>query len=142
MPTSKKQKAAPPPFPRVRRDHATETAEDYVEAIAQVLAEHGVCRGADLARHFEVSHVTVSKIVARLKAEGLIAARPYGPLELTPAGRRLATVSQERHLIVLRFLRAIGVDEATAQADAEGIEHHVSKVTLARFSEFVARHGA
>jgi len=116
-----------------------ETAEDYVEAVASILAEQGTCRGMDLARHFDVSHVTVSKILARLKVEGLVRARPYGPVELTEAGARLADASQQRHQIVLRFLMAIGVDEKTAHIDAEGIEHHVSQRTLARFRDFLDR---
>ena len=38
------------PHRRTRRDHATETAEDYVEAIADIVDEHGSCRVVDLAR--------------------------------------------------------------------------------------------
>ena len=34
------------------------------------------------------------------------------------------------HKIVLDFLHAIGVPPDIAEADAEGIEHHVSEVTL------------
>lgn len=114
-----------------------ETAEDYVEAVATIAAQQGACRGADLARHFDVSHVTVSKILTRLKAEGLLRARPYGPVELTETGKRLASMSQQRHETVLRFLLAIGVDEETAHIDAEGIEHHVSQGTLLRFRAFL-----
>ncbi len=36
-------------------------------------------------------------------------------------------------------LVALGVDEETADADAEGIEHHVSKETLAAFRRFLGR---
>ena len=43
------------PHQRTRRDHATETAEDYVEAIAEILSESGVCRANDLARRFTES---------------------------------------------------------------------------------------
>jgi len=129
----------PNEFRRPRHDHATETAEDYVEAVAQFEAENGECRGADLARLFEVSHVTVTKTVARLKEEGLVDTRPYGPITLTPRGRRLARSSQERHDLVLRFLLAIGVSEETARIDAEGIEHHVSKETLDCFRQLIKR---
>ena len=45
----------------------------------------------------------------------------------------MAAQSRYRHEIVVGFLRAIGVSEETAQADAEGIEHHVSNETLAAF---------
>ena len=45
----------------------------------------------------------------------------------------MAREARRRHEIVYRFLLAIGVDEPTAAIDAEGIEHHVSPKTLARF---------
>lgn len=124
-------------FRRTRHDHATETAEDYVEAIAQIGQENGECRGADLARLFQVSHVTVTKTIARLKDEGLVETQPYAPIALTPAGKKLARKCQERHDLVLGFLRAIGVDEETARIDAEGIEHHVSKETLKCFQRVI-----
>ncbi len=124
-------------FSRIRRDHANETAEDYVEAIAEQIAKSGSCRGADLAREFGVSHVTVTKTVARLQAEGLVETEPYGPLRLTDSGAKLAAKSIERHQAVLNFLIAIGVSPATAASDTEGIEHHVSEETLECFAEVV-----
>ncbi len=124
---------------RTRRDHAAETAEDYVEAIASLLAEKGICRVVDLARRFDVSHVTVTKIIARLKESGLVVSEPYKPLELTDLGQRLANKSRKRHQTVYEFLLAIGVREAVAASDSEGIEHHVSPETLAAMQEFLNR---
>ena len=37
--------------------------------------------------------------------------------------------------MVLRFLRSLGIPEDAAEIDAEGLEHHVSERTLARFAE-------
>ncbi len=122
---------------RTRRDHAVETAEDYVEAISQVLADKGVCRVVDLARRFDVSHVTVTKIVSRLKENGLVISEPYKPLELTDAGRRLAERSRQRHEVVYQFLLAHGVSKAVAATDSEGIEHHVSPETLKAMQSFL-----
>ena len=122
---------------RTRRDHAAETTEDYVEAISRVLADKGVCRVIDLARRFDVSHVTVTKIVARLKESGLVVSEPYRPLELTEMGRRLASKSRRRHEVVFQFLLSIGVPEAIAAVDSEGIEHHVSPETLEAMRVFV-----
>jgi DtxR family manganese transport transcriptional regulator len=118
---------------RTRNDHAQETAEDYVEAIDEVNGASGKCRVVDLARQFDVSHVTVTKVVARLKREGLVTSEPYGPLELTEAGRQLAAKSRRQHEVVYQFLLAIGVSEKVAAIDTEGIEHHVSKQTLECF---------
>ena len=124
---------------RTRDDHALETAEDYVEAIDDISIKQGKCRVVDLARHFGVSHVTVTKIVKRLVREELVETRPYQPISLTAHGKKLAAKSRRCHEIVLNFLLALGVDERTAAIDAEGIEHHVSPQTLKRFEQFTAR---
>src|SRR2546429_2261459 len=50
-----------------RHEHAMETAQDYVEAIADLAAVHGEARAVDLARRLGVSHVTVIRTVARLQ---------------------------------------------------------------------------
>ena len=127
------------PHRRTRSDHSTETAEDYVEAVAQFVEDHGCCRGVDLARQFDVSQVTVNRIVDRLQREGLLATEPYRPIKLTSKGKRLAEKCRRRHEVVYEFLLAIGLDEQTAAIDAEGIEHHVSPKTLERFRELSAR---
>lgn len=124
---------------RTRHDHATETAEDYVEAIAEIEHQNAKCRVTDLATHFAVSHVTVSKTLARLKKEGLVDTQPYGPVTLTNDGRQLAADSRARHEIVYAFLIWMGVSEATAITDAEGIEHHVSQETLHRMKTLSAQ---
>ena len=123
---------------RTRKDHSTETAEDYVEAVADLIDERGTCRVVDLARYFAVSHVTVTKTVARLQAAGYVTSEPYRPIELTRKGRRVANESRRRHEIVLQFLLSLGISREVAEIDAEGMEHHVSKETLDRFEAFAA----
>jgi DtxR family manganese transport transcriptional regulator len=143
VPPPKPSKPTPTPTPprrghqRTRLDHASETAEDYVEAIAEVLERAGSCRVKDLAERFGVSHVTVVRTVGRLAAEGLVTTEPYKPVELTARGRRLARACRERHEVVYRFLLAIGVPEKIAAVDSEGLEHHVSRATLERFRAIV-----
>ncbi len=126
------------PHVRTRRDHSTETAEDYVEAVLQVIDSRGACRVVDLAKRFGVSHVTVTKTVSRLQAAGYLTSEPYGPIILTRKGRRVANESMKRHQIVLEFLLALGIGRSVAEVDAEGMEHHVSQETLSKFEAFVA----
>ncbi len=125
---------------RIRADHATEVAEDYVEAIDDVCREKGACRVVDLAKRFGVSHVTVSRTIGRLVRDGYVETRPYRPLELTAKGRRVAKRARSRHEIVYRFLLALGVGERTAALDSEGIEHHVSRETLRAMQQFTQEH--
>jgi len=123
---------------RTRSDHATELTEDYVEAISEIIEENGICRAVDLSQKFQVSHVTVNRTVGRLRRDGFVETEPYGPISLTEKGKRTARESMERHQIVLDFLIALGVSEATATIDSEGIEHHVSPETLAAMREFIS----
>lgn len=134
MDTKRSQAAS---FRKVREDHSSETAEDYLEALWEIRTETGQCRIVDLARHMGVSHVTVIKRIARLKEQGLVRTEPYQPIELTPLGRRLAAACRRRHEIVQSFLVAIGVPMPDARRDAEGIEHHVSEATLERMESFL-----
>ncbi len=126
-------------FRQTRDAHRAEVAEDYVELIAELIDSAGEARAVDVARRLGVSHATVVKTVNRLQQSGLVLSRPYRAIFLTDKGRRMAHVARKRHRIVLEFLRTIGVSEETAQADAEGMEHHVSRETLAAFGRVIKK---
>jgi len=119
---------------QTRREHTSETAEDYVEAIADLTAVQGEARVMELARRLGVTHVTVNRTLSRLQREGFVSVQPYRAIFLTAIGRKLAIECQHRHDLVVAFLRSFGIPEKTAEIDAEGIEHHVSPATLAAFS--------
>ena len=127
-------------FQRVRDAHQTELAEDYVELIAKLIDETGEARVVDLADWLGVSKATVNNTIQRLQRDGLVTSRPYRSIFLTDEGRKLAEQSRERHHLVRDFLMALGVDPTTADADAEGVEHHVSPKTLDIFRAFLKKH--
>jgi DtxR family transcriptional regulator, manganese transport regulator len=116
-------------------------AEDYVEAIQETIKRCGRCRAVDLARRFSVSQVTVNRTIGRLVRDGLVLTEPYGPLELTEDGKRLAEAAEQRHTTVFNLLIAIGVDPETASIDSEGMEHHASPKTLEAIERFLKRSG-
>ena len=122
-------------FDRIRRAHQSEVAEDYVEMIAELIAETGEARSVDLAARFGVTSPTVNAIIQRLQREDLVETRPYRSIFLTAAGQALADKARDRHRIVRDFLLTIGLPETIAEEDAEGIEHHVSPETLAVFAK-------
>lgn len=124
-------------FSKMRRDHKGETAEDYVELIAQLTLQSGEARTVELAKRLGVSHVTVTKTIRRLVREGLVRTEPYRSIFLTDLGRQLAQRTSDRHELVVSFLRKLGVASADAELDAEGIEHHVSDTTLAAMRRFL-----
>jgi len=124
---------------RTRQEHSEETAQDYVEMIAELIETTGEARVIDLARRLGVTHVTVSRTLQRLRRAGLITSLPYRSIFLTSAGKRLSEESRHRHEVVVEFLQAIGVSDAVANSDAEGIEHHVSDETLAAFEKHLRK---
>ena len=137
-PVPRSPKARPPlkttGLQRTREENAQETAQDYVEMIAELIATAGEARVTDLARRMGVTHVTVNRTVQRLRRDGLVTALPYRSIFLTASGRRLSQVARRRHEIVSEFLRSLGVPGDVADADAEGMEHHVSRESLAAFA--------
>ena len=124
-------------FSKARSAQSAALLEDYAELIADLLASAGEARSIDIARRLGVSHATVAKSIARLKREGLVTARPYRGVFLTEAGRALAERVRARHRLVVDVLVALGVPQEAAESDAEGIEHHVSDITLKSFARFL-----
>jgi DtxR family manganese transport transcriptional regulator len=124
---------------KTRQARAVEIAQDYVEVIADLIAEGGEARVVDVARRIGVTHVTVNRTVARLRKQGLLASERYRSIFLTDEGIQLAHQVKRRHEIVLSFLKALGVREKIALSDAEGIEHHVSDETLRAFERFTRK---
>src|SRR5262249_51987136 len=124
---------------RTRSAHTSETAEDYVEIISQLIESAGEARAADIARRLGITHVTVTRTVARLQRDGFVRHEPYRSIFLTEKGSELARRCRAKHEIVYNFLRALGISDQAAHADAEGIEHHVSDETLQTFESFVRK---
>ncbi|HQR82885.1 MAG TPA: manganese-binding transcriptional regulator MntR [Thiotrichales bacterium] len=133
------QQAQAARFQQARDARSAATAQDYVELISDLIATEGEARSVDVAKRLGVSHATVVKTINRLQKEGLINTKPYRGIFLTPTGEDLAAESRHRHQVVAKLLMALGVDEENAQVDAEGMEHHISAVTLAAFEAFLAR---
>jgi DtxR family manganese transport transcriptional regulator len=129
-------------FGKTRTAQSTALMEDYVELIADLLANNGEARPTDVARRLGVSHATAIKSISRLKREGLATAKPYRGVFLTEAGHQLASRVRARHRLLVDVLVALGVPLEAAEDDAEGMEHHVSDVSLAAFSRFLKDRGS
>ena len=123
-------------FKKVRDEHRTENTEDYLEIIADLLNSKGEARIVDIASKLDIAQATANKTIQRLQSQGFIKKEPYRSIFLTLKGQEVASVSKKRHIIVLTFLKNLGLDARTAEADAEGIEHHVSNKTLKKMEQF------
>ena len=123
-------------FKKVRDAHKSENTEDYLEIIADLLSSKGEARIVDIASKLDIAQATANKTIQRLQNQGFVKKEPYRSIFLTLKGQELASVSKKRHIIVLTFLKNLGLDVRTAEADAEGIEHHVSDKTLKKMEQF------
>ena len=127
-------------FRKARDARRTELFEDYVELIADLIATKGEARAVEVAQRMGVTQATVARMIRRLVDKGLVKSEPYRAIFLTSAGDHIARAARDRHVVVLRFLKALGVSDASARQDAEGIEHHVCSETLEIMRDFAAHH--
>ena len=127
-------------FKKVRDAHKSENTEDYLEIIADLLNVKGEARIVDIASKLDIAQATANKTIQRLQNQGFVKKEPYRSIFLTLRGQQVASISKKRHIIVLTFLKNLGLDIKTAEADAEGIEHHVSDKTLKKMEQFNKRY--
>ena len=127
-------------FKKVRDAHKSENTEDYLEIIADLLNVKGEARIVDIASKLDIAQATANKTIQRLQNQGFVKKEPYRSIFLTLKGQQLASISKKKHIIVLTFLKNLGLDIKTAEADAEGIEHHVSEKTLKKMEQFNKRY--
>ena len=127
-------------FKKVRDAHKSENTEDYLEIIADLLNVKGEARIVDIASRLDIAQATANKTIQRLQNQGFVKKEPYRSIFLTLKGQQVASISKKRHIIVLTFLKNLGLDIKTAEADAEGIEHHVSDKTLKKMEQFNKRY--
>jgi Mn-dependent DtxR family transcriptional regulator len=117
--------------------HATpsQSAEDYLERIHELIQEKGYARVVDIASSLKVKQASVTSMVQKLGEAGYLKYEKYRGLILTPSGREVALRIQQRHETLSRFFSVFGLDAETQRRDIEGIEHHLSGETLEVLAE-------
>ncbi len=119
--------------------HTSAAVEDYLERILELIDTKGYARVVDIAGRLEISQASVTNMVQRLDAEGLLKYEKYRGLVLTSSGEALARSITRRHQLLSDFLKLLGLDDATIYHDVEGMEHHISPATL-RAIEALTQH--
>lgn len=117
----------------------SQSAEDYLERIQELIQEKGYARMVDIASSLKVRQASVTSMVQKLGDLGYVNYEKYRGLVLTDKGREVADRIQRRHETLTRFFSLFGLDEETQQRDIEGMEHHLSAETvdcLAALAEF------
>lgn len=105
-------------------------SEDYLETMLMMQTKHGYVRSVDVAEHLGVTKPSVTYATKRLRENGYIVMDKDGLITLTDTGMAIAESMLGRHHTLTRFLMALGVDAATAEADACKIEHDISQKTF------------
>jgi Mn-dependent DtxR family transcriptional regulator len=116
----------------------SQSAEDYLERIQELIQEKGYARMVDIASSLKVRQASVTSMVQKLGDLGYINYVKYRGLVLTQKGRDVADRIQRRHETLTRFFSLLGLDEATQQLDIEGIEHHLSAETVDCLADLAA----
>ena len=109
---------------------ASQAVEDYLERILELINTKGYARVVDIAQRLKISQASVTNMVQRLDAEGLLNYEKYRGLILTTAGEALAKNITRRHQLLTDFLNLLGLDDEVIYHDVEGMEHHISPPTL------------
>ncbi len=118
---------------------ASSAVEDYLERILELINTKGYARVADIARSLDISQASVTNMIQRLDAEGLLKYEKYRGLVLTTAGETLAKNITRRHRLLTDFLNLFGLDEQVIFHDVEGMEHHISPPTLRAIEALTAQ---
>jgi Mn-dependent DtxR family transcriptional regulator len=121
-------------------DRSTETREDYLACILELLKEKGYARVADVAQSLSVAQPSASVMIKRLAQKGYLKHEKYRGFTLTETGHEMARDVYARRGILTAFLQSLGLPESVIQHDVHGLEHHLSKQTFKQLRLFVQSH--
>jgi Mn-dependent DtxR family transcriptional regulator len=116
----------------------SQSAEDYLERIHELIEAKGYARVVDIASSLKVRQASVTAMVQKLGRAGFVKYEKYRGLVLTDKGREVARKIQNRHATLSRFFSLFGIDADSQREDIEGIEHHLSPATLEMFADLAA----
>lgn len=108
-----------------------------MEVVYELVQYKGYATTIDISEYLNVSSPSVTYMMQRLNDSGHLNYEKYRGIRLTDKGILVAEGIRERHGLLAEFLKIIGVDEDTANKDAEGIEHYLQPKTLAKLEQFL-----
>ena len=120
-------------------DVPSQSAEDYLERILELVQETGQARVMDIATSLNVRQASVTNMVKKLCEMGYVDHEKYKRgLVLTEKGQEVALKIQRRHETLSNFFSMLKLDEDTQRRDIEGIEHHLSRGTVRALEDLVS----
>ncbi len=121
--------------------HIQESGEMYLETIYVLSTQKSLVRAIDVGEHMGYSKPSVSRAMGILKKEELITIDQTGHISLTDKGYEIAKSMYERHTIISKFLKSIGVNNDVAVEDACRIEHCISEESFEAIKQFIEKTG-
>ena len=117
----------------------SQSAEDYLERILELVQETGQARVVDIANSLNVRQASVTNMVKKLCELGYVDHEKYKRgLVLTKMGQQVALEIQRRHETLSSFFSMLELDDETQRRDIEGIEHHLSRGTVRVLEDLVS----
>lgn len=115
----------------------TESMEDYLEAIAELIAVDGHAHTKEIAMKLKVKMPSVTSALRQLEQMGYIIYNTHYPVQLTEEGKRISDGILHRHSVLKTFFSGIlGLPEEKASETACRLEHAVDDDTISRFMIF------
>src|ERR1700691_3042492 len=108
----------------------SESTEDHLERIQELVEQKGYARVSDIAASLGLSRSAVSNMVRRLAARGFVNYEKYRGFTLTDEGRAVASHIKARHETISKLLEMVGLGPETVEQEVEAIEHHLRPETL------------
>ncbi len=124
--------------PRTPAPGHSESTEDHLERIAELVEHKGYARVTDVADELGVTPSTVSNMVRRLAARGFLNYEKYRGFSLTPEGRAVASRIKARHETLTALFGLMGLEPETIKQEVEDIEHHLRPQTLEVVAKLVS----
>src|SRR5438270_13204723 len=123
-----------------RRSAFTRSQQDYLKALYLLRGEQRPVPTRDLAQRLGISSPSVSEMVARLNAQGLVEHDRYRGQQLTREGRKVALELVRHHRLMDMFLvQVLGYSWDEVHDEAERLEHVISERMEARIFELLGR---
>ena len=123
-----------------RRSTFTRAQEDYLKALYQLHGDHQPVPTRDLAQRLGISSPSVSEMVTRLSAQGLVEHDRYRGQQLTRDGRKVALELVRHHRLLEMFLvQVLGYSVDEVHEEAERLEHVISERMEQRIFDLLGR---
>jgi|GEM_PF-93835 len=115
----------------------SQSVEDYLEVIYQVLMKKEKASTGDIASKLGVKSSSVTEMLQRLSERGYIYYEKYSGATLSDQGEEIAKNVSEVHKNLKKLLKLLQVPSEQADEDACKMEHDLTEKSVEQLSKFI-----